>query len=80
MPFNHKWVPKPFNPKFRPGFGEAVHNEYASYCKFYPNSTKEERKAEYKRICGYLEKYYPTVQETGDLHPAFIKDKEEQNA
>ena len=65
----HKNPPAGFNPDFRPGFGEAVSEAYAIMCEQNPNLTREQRKAEHKKISDALRPLFPSRRELSQKCP-----------
>jgi len=55
--------PPPFNPEFREGFGEAVHEVHVLWCEKHPNATKEERAKAYVETSERLRNKFPSVAE-----------------
>ena len=59
----HQNPPEPFNPSFRPGFGDALSQHYHIWCQGHEDSTQEERKLAYATLADKLAKIYPTIAE-----------------
>jgi hypothetical protein len=50
----------PFNPEFRPGFGEALDKEYTAWSEANPNHTREEGMKAHREISARLMEKFPT--------------------
>lgn len=56
-------APPPFNPKFRPGFKEALEAAYSQYCENFPEADNKTRRAVHRVLVRQLRRDYPTVEE-----------------
>lgn len=65
MPFQHLHdnPPPPFNPEFRPGFGEALSAAYTQWSEAHPNHTREEGQEAHARLAEELTPQFPKVGE-----------------
>ena len=63
MQYEHDNPPKPFNPLYRKGFGEALTKAHGIWCKAHPDVTRQERMQAYKKTADTLKGKYPSIKE-----------------
>jgi len=68
-------APPPFNPHYRPGFGEAIGKAYAEWSNSHPEHTREEGVKAHREICERLEPQFPSAAELGIVAKFWSDDK-----
>lgn len=54
-------APKPFNPQFCPGYGEAISAKYQKLCENAPGLTRKLRKRAYRVMSDLIIDDYPEI-------------------